>query len=61
LQKHNVSCHVVEQFNETYYLVFDTEHLKHVYRVETPIAAQLQVASAQARNILRELKIHGFR
>jgi hypothetical protein len=48
-------------FNDAYHIVFDTGYSKHVYRVEIPITTQLQVADAQARNILRELKIHGFK
>jgi hypothetical protein len=43
-------------FNDTYHVIFDTGYLRHIYRVEIPITTQLQVAGAQARNILRELK-----
>jgi hypothetical protein len=48
-------------FNDTYHLVFDTGYSRHIYRVEIPLATQLQVADAQARSLLRELKIHGFK
>jgi len=48
-------------FNDTYHLVFDTGYSRHIYRVEIPITTQLQVADAQARNILRELKTRGSR
>jgi hypothetical protein len=48
-------------FNDTYHLVFDTGYSRHIYRVEIPMATQLQVAEAQARSLLRELKIRGFR
>jgi hypothetical protein len=48
-------------FNDTYHIVFDTGYSRHVYRVEIPITTQLQVADAQARNILRELKTRGLR
>jgi hypothetical protein len=43
-------------FNDTYHLVFDTGYSRHIYRVEIPMATQLQVAEAQARSLLRELK-----
>jgi hypothetical protein len=48
-------------FNDTYHLVFDTGYSKHIYRVEIPITIQLQVAEAQAKNLLRELKTRGLR
>ena len=48
-------------FNDTYYLVFDTGYSRYVYRVEIPITAQLQVAEAQAKNLLRELRMRGFK
>jgi hypothetical protein len=48
-------------FSDVYHLVFDTGYSKHVYRVEIPLATQLQVAEAQARNLLRELKTRGFK
>ena len=48
-------------FNDTYHIVFDTGYSRHVYRIEIPITTQLQVADAQARNILRELKTRGLR
>ena len=48
-------------FSDTYHLVFDTGYSKHIYRVEMPITTQLQVAEAQAKALLRELKIAGLR
>jgi hypothetical protein len=48
-------------FNDTYYLIFDTGYSRYIYRVEIPLATQLQVAEAQARNLLRELKTRGFK
>jgi hypothetical protein len=48
-------------FNDTYHLVFDTGYSRHIYRVEIPMATQLQVAETQARSLLRELKIRGFK
>jgi hypothetical protein len=48
-------------FSDTYHLVFDTGYSKHVYRVEIPLATQLQVAEAQAKALLRELKIAGLK
>jgi hypothetical protein len=48
-------------FNDTYHLVFDTGYSRHIYRVEIPMATQLQVAEAQAKSLLRELKIPGFK
>jgi len=48
-------------FSDTYHLVFDTGYSRHIYRVEIAMATQLQVAEAQARSLLRELKIQGFK
>jgi hypothetical protein len=48
-------------FNDTYHIVFDTGYSRHIYRVEIPITTQLQVAEAQAKALLRELKIAGLR
>jgi hypothetical protein len=48
-------------FSDIYHLVFDTGYSRHIYRVEIPMATQLQVAEAQARSLLRELKIRGFK
>jgi len=48
-------------FNDTYHLVFDTGYSRHIYRVEIPIITQLQVAEAQAKALLRELKIAGLK
>ena len=48
-------------FSDVYHLIFDIGFSKYVYRVEIPLATQLQVAESQARNLLRELKIRGFR
>jgi hypothetical protein len=48
-------------FSDTYHLVFDTGYSRHIYRVEIPMATQLQVAATQAKSLLRELKIPGFK
>jgi hypothetical protein len=48
-------------FSDVYHLVFDTGFSKYVYKLEIPLATQLQVAEAQARNLLRELKTRGFK
>ena len=52
---------VLTSFSDIYYLVFDTGYLKYVYKVELPVHSQLQVAEAQAKALLRELKIAGLK
>ena len=52
---------VLAPFSDTYYLVFDTGYSKYIYKVEVPVHSQLQVAEAQARSLLRELKIRGVK
>jgi hypothetical protein len=52
---------VLAPFSDTYYLVFDTGYSKYTYRIEIPLYSQVQVAEAQARSLLRELKIRGVR
>jgi len=52
---------VLAPFSNTYYLVFDTGYSKYTYKIEIPSHSQLQVAEAQARALLRELKVRGLR
>ena len=52
---------VLTSFSDIYYLVFDTGYLKYVYKVELPVHSQLQVAEAQAKTLLRELRIRGIK
>jgi hypothetical protein len=48
-------------FSDIYHIIFDMGYSRHIYRVEIPITTQLQVAEAQAKALLRELKIAGLR
>ena len=52
---------VLAAFSDTYYLVFDTGYSKYTYKIEIPLHSQLQIAEAQAKALLRELKIRGLR
>lgn len=47
-------------FSEAYCLAFDTGYSRHAYRVEIPVATQLQVAEVRAESFLGGLKIRGF-
>jgi len=52
---------VLAAFSDTYYLVFDTGYSKYTYKIEIPLHSQLQIAEAQAKALLRELKIRGLK